>query len=200
MGLIEAIHGNYVFRRRVRVLSGMFANLIPENASVLDVGCGDGSIDSLILGGRPDVRIRGVDILARKQTRIPVDLFDGKTLPFATGSFDVVLLVDVLHHSEEPAELLSETARVSRGTILLKDHVCDGAFDRSILAFMDWVGNARHGVALPSNYWSRQQWQEAFAKAGLVNERWNAKLYLYAWPAGWIFDRSLHFMVELEKR
>lgn len=199
MSLIEAIHGNYVFRRRARVLSGIFANLIPENASVLDVGCGDGSIDSLILGRRPDIRISGVDVLVRRQTEIPVDLFDGKTLPFAEGSFDAVLLVDVLHHSEDPIGLLCEVARVARGIILMKDHLCEGVFDRRILTLMDWIGNARHGVALRADYWSRQQWDEAFAKAGLIKTRWNAKLELYPWPAGWIFDRSLHFVAELEK-
>jgi SAM-dependent methyltransferase len=200
MSFIEKFHDNYVFGRRVRVLAGMFANLIPENASVLDVGCGEGSIDSLILGQRPDISIRGADVLVRAHTRIPVDLLDGETLPFAADSFDVVLLVDVLHHSEDPIGLLSEVTRIARGTILVKDHICERALDRYILEFMDRVGNARHGVPLLSNYWSRQQWSEAFAKLGLVNERWNAKLGLYPLPAGWIFDRSLHFLAELKKR
>ena len=200
MSFIEKFHDNYVFGRRVRVLAGMFANLIPENASVLDVGCGEGSIDSLILGQRPDISIRGADVLVRAQTRIPVDLLDGETLPFAADSFDVVLLVDVLHHSEDPIGLLREVTRIARGTILVKDHICERALDRHLLEFMDWVGNARHGVPLLSNYWSRQQWSEAFAKLGLVNERWNAKLGLYPLPAGWVFDRSLHFLAELKKR
>ncbi|HXM33671.1 MAG TPA: hypothetical protein VN920_00655 [Pyrinomonadaceae bacterium] len=59
MSLIEKIHGNYIFQRRVQVLSEILANLIPENARVLDAGCGAGSIDSLILSRRPDISNRG---------------------------------------------------------------------------------------------------------------------------------------------
>ena len=114
MGLLDEIHGKHVFRRRVRVLSRMFAELLPANASVLDVGCGEGSIDSLIMALRPDITIRGTDRLVRSHTQIPVDLLDSKTLPYGDESIDVVLLVDVLHHSQDPIGLLSEVARVTR--------------------------------------------------------------------------------------
>jgi SAM-dependent methyltransferase len=199
MSLIDKIHGEHVFQRRVRVLSELFLKLLPENAGILDVGCGDGSIDSVIKSRRPDISIRGADTLLRSHTQIPVDLLDGKKLPFANESFDVVLLVDVLHHSEDPMELLTEVARVTRGTVLLKDHLCEGSWDRHVLEFMDWVGNARHGVPLLSNYWSRQQWEEALSKLALVPIQWHEKLALYPWPATWIFDRSLHFVAELKK-
>lgn len=198
MSLIDKIHGNYVFARRVQVLSEIFANLIPQKARVLDVGCGDGSIDSVILSQRPDISIRGVDVLPRSKPRIFVDVFDGKTLPFADDSFDTVMLVDVLHHAQDPFALLREVDRVARETILLKDHLCEGRFDRTILRFMDWIGNARHGVALRGDYWSSRQWKEAFAKLNLVNGEWNANLNLYPWPATWVFDRSLHFVAELK--
>jgi hypothetical protein len=62
---------------------------------------------------------------------------------------------------------------------------------------MDWVGNAHYGVALPYNYWTRQQWNDAFARLGLTVELWQSQLNLY--PAGidWIFGRSLHFAAKL---
>lgn len=199
MSLLDKIHGQHVFRRRVRVLSKMFAELLPANASVLDVGCGEGSIDYLIMSQRPDVTIKGADALVRSHTQIPVDLLDGKTLPYGDESIDVVLLVDVLHHSQDPIGLLSEVARVARHKILLKDHICEGPWDRCLLKTMDWVGNARHGVPLLSNYWSRQQWQDAFTRLNVVPVQWHEKLGLYPQPAGWIFDSSLHFLAELEK-
>jgi SAM-dependent methyltransferase len=199
MKLIDKIHGKHVFRRRIRVLSGLFAQLLPANASVLDLGCGEGSIDSLIMSRRPDISIKGADVLVRSKTQIPVTLLDGKKLPFADESFDVVFLVDVLHHSEDPLELLREAARVTRGTILLKDHLCERPWDRYILELMDRVGNARHGVPLLWKYWSQQQWQQAFSQLGLVHVQWHDKLGLYPRPASWIFDSSLHFLAQIEK-
>src|SRR5205823_13180364 len=42
MRLIESVHGGYVHKRRVWILSDRFSRLIPSNSRVLDVGCGDG--------------------------------------------------------------------------------------------------------------------------------------------------------------
>ena len=114
MSVIGAAHANLVFGRRVRVLASQLANLLPENATVLDVGCGDGTLDSLILRSRPDLSINGIDILVRPQTHIPVVPFDGTTIPYPDGAFDVVMFVDVLHHTEDPMVLLGEAKRVAR--------------------------------------------------------------------------------------
>ena len=53
--------------------------------------------------------------------------------------------------------LLRETVRVARQVIVIKDHLLKGAFAYSTLRLMDWVGNARHDVALPYNYWTSAQ-------------------------------------------
>ena len=47
MGLIESVHGGYVHERRIVVLSDWCSKLIPFNSKVLDVGCGDGRLNSL---------------------------------------------------------------------------------------------------------------------------------------------------------
>jgi ubiquinone/menaquinone biosynthesis C-methylase UbiE len=199
MTLIESIHEGYVFGRRVRSLAENLAALLPPNATVLDVGCGDGALAQRIMGQRPDVEIKGIDVLIRGRTHIPVEKFDGQKIPFADGSFDVVLFVDVLHHMTDPLVLLREAVRVARQGILLKDHTANGILAYPTLRFMDRVGNARHGVVLPFNYWTRQQWMDAFYSLGLSVGAWKKHLSLYPWPANWIFGRSLHFVAWLEK-
>jgi ubiquinone/menaquinone biosynthesis C-methylase UbiE len=194
MSLIEKIHGQCVFQRRVTVIAGCLAALLPRNASVLDVGCGDGSLAKLIQDQRPDVRIHGIDVLVRPQTAIPVEPFDGTHIPVADGSYDVVMFVDVLHHTNDPLVLLREARRVARQSVLLKDHTRNGFLAGPTLRFMDNVGNARYGVALPYNYWPREQWQAAFHELGLKVETWQQKLGLYSAWADWLFGRSLHFI------
>lgn len=198
MSLIDSIHGNYVFGRRVRVLSDRLAELLPADSKILDVGCGDGTIASLLMRKRGDVRIEGIDVLVRPQTRIPVTPFDGNRIPFADRSFDAVMFVDVLHHTEDPMILLREAARVARKAIVIKDHTMDGLLAGTTLRLMDYVGNARHGVVLPYNYWSLARWNRAFEELGLKPSVWNPKLGLYPPPASWIFDRSLHFVASLD--
>lgn len=179
------------------MLTEHLVRLLPRGASVLDIGCGDGSIDVSIKQARPDVEIKGIDTMVRKTTGIPVTPFDGATIPFTDKSFDVVMFADVLHHTNDPLVLLREAKRVARQVVVLKDHTCDGAFDGYTLRLMDWVGNAPYGVALPYNYWSEQQWRRAFDSLDLKMRTWSGKVGLYPWPASLLFDRSLHFVATL---
>lgn len=200
MSLIARIHGSYVHQRRVRVLRDHLAALIPPNARALDVGCGDGLLAHLILQKRPDLELRGIDILVREQTHIPVDGFDGLVIPHADASFDVVMFVDVLHHTQDPMVLLREAVRVARQAIVIKDHTRNGLLAGFTLRLLDWVGNARHGVVLPYNYWPHQRWCEAFATLALTVGVWKKDLSLYPRPANWVFGRSLHFIARLDVR
>ena len=197
MKLSERVHEQYASSRRVRVLASHFAELIPQNARLLDVGCGDGKVAAHIAALRRDVEIRGTDVLVRPDTAIPVDPFDGSTLPHPDDSFDAVLFVDVLHHSDDALRLLREAIRVARQCVLIKDHTLEGWLAGPTLRFMDRVGNARHGVALPYHYWARERWDQVFAELGLRVEHFVRDLGLYPWPASMLFGRSLHFVAHL---
>ena len=197
MRVIEKIHGGYVHNRRVRVLCDQFCRIIPRNASVLDVGCGDGLLCAMIMNQRPDLKMRGIDVLVRPNTHVPVDAFDGRVIPHPDGAFDCVLFVDVLHHTDDPEVLVREAARVARDSILIKDHTRNGALAGPTLRIMDWVGNARYGVTLPYNYWPRQRWQDMLARRGLKIESWVSRIGLYPWWASWAFERELHFIARI---
>jgi SAM-dependent methyltransferase len=166
---------------------------------VLDVGSGDGWLASLIAEQNPTLRLRGLDTLVRPGARIPIAPFDGHRIPEVDGGVDVVMFVDVLHHTEDPMELLTEAARVARRAVVIKDHLRNGILAGPTLRAMDWVGNARHGVVLPYNYWSRAQWMDAFRALGLSIQDWTTALRLYPAPLDWIFGRSLHFAARLER-
>jgi SAM-dependent methyltransferase len=113
--LHRKVHGKAVFDRRIEVLTRTLADFIPANARVLDIGCGSGTLAKRIMALRPDVSIEGIDVLVRPGTEIPVTEFDGDTIPWPDGHFDIALFVDVLHHTEAPARLLAEAKRVSNG-------------------------------------------------------------------------------------
>ena len=201
MTLADVIHGGFVHPRRVNVLAAHASKLIPLRAQVLDVGSGDGLLAAAIAERRPDLRIAGIDVLVRAHPPIQVTPFDGRTIPTANDSVDVVTCFDVLHHAENPAALLREAARVARRCIIVKDHICDGSFARWTLRAMDFVGNARHGVALPHHYWSSAQWAAAIAELQLDPAVWQiGDLGLYPWPASAVFGRELHVLTRLDLR
>jgi SAM-dependent methyltransferase len=193
-----SIHERYVAPRRAGILAGHIAPLLPENGRVLDVGCGDGAVSREIMQLRPGLHIEGVEVLPRGRPEIEVSAYDGNNIPFHDKSFDAAMFVDVLHHAADPAQLLREAARVARQYVVIKDHLAEGWLAASMLRFMDRVGNARHGVALPYNYWRRALWQQELERAGLFPAIWKESLHLYPWPANLVFDRSLHFVSRLE--
>jgi len=200
VSLVERIHGGYVHCRRIRVIASHLSALVPPGSELLDVGCGDGLLSWYIAQARPDLRVSGIDVLARHSTHIPVSAFDGLTIPRPDRGADVLLFVDVLHHMADPVRLLLEAARVARRAIIIKDHVLTGVLAGPTLRFMDWIGNARHGVPLPYNYWPLARWNAAFEESGLKVEAWIGDLRLYPWPTDYVFGRSLHFVARLAAR
>lgn len=178
----------------MQVLTRHLCDILPQQASVIDVGAGDGLLARRVLDIRPDLQWKAVDTLPRPTAHVPVQLYDGRVIPFADRSFDVALFVDVLHHTDDPAAMLREAVRVARRHIVIKDHLREGMFADARLRFMDWVGNAGWGVRLPYNYWSHTQWQEALHALRLMPVSMRTSLGLYPWWADWVFGQSLHFI------
>jgi SAM-dependent methyltransferase len=198
--IIREPHRRFVTSRRAHVLVGHLRELIPPNARILDIGCGDGLIDRMVMAARPDASIQGIDVFLRPRLLIPVLKYDGVRIPHPDRSFDTVLFLDVLHHTTDPMSLLREARRVSRKYIIIKDHNCDGFAAGPLLRFMDWIGNAPHGVVLTYNYWPYSRWQSAFNALGLTIGEYRDHLGLYPAPARWVFERGLHFIIRLELR
>ena len=195
--VISRLHSQLVLNRRLRVLSEHALKLLPATGTVLDVGCGNGVISRYIMDARPQLSIQGIDVLKRPACAIPMETYDGKRFPFDDKSVDAVIFMDVLHHTDDPLGLLQEASRVARQSIIVKDHLCENRMSERILAFMDWIGNRSHGVALPYNYWSSKQWKEAWKQLGSEPDKYVVNIGLYPWLAQPVFENGLHFIARI---
>lgn len=176
-------------------MAALSAALADERCSILDIGCGSGEIGSdLAAAGH---RVVGVEVLARDDCAIPVARFDGTRLPFPDGAFDAAVVVDVLHHTADPRAVLAEAHRVTRRSVLVKDHVAESELDRLTLSVMDWVGNRQFGVGREGAYLSASEWSAAFAAAGLEVADTVTELDLYPAVVKPVFERRLHFVARL---
>ena len=137
-----------------------------EQLTVLDVGTGGADIPMALLA-RADERGRGLavvgidsrpEVLAAAVVAMPavaatpgleLHVGDGRSLPYADGSFDVVHASMVLHHlpPDEAVLLLREMGRVARLGVVVND------LDRSRPG---WIGAWLMGHLLTRNRYTRQ--------------------------------------------
>ena len=178
----------------------MLVRRIPDNASVLDVGCGNGVIADLINRTNPSASFQGLEVKPRPSCLIPCIAYDGENFPVPDSCFDICMFVDVLHHTQHLGRLLNEAKRVSRRYVLIKDHLCESSADHAVLAFMDWVGNHAHGVGLTYNYQSKARWNDLFSSSGFRTVDWTENVPLYPAPFDKLFGRRLHFLGMFETR
>ena len=198
MNVVAKLHSSKIHGKRISSLLKNLADLVPQQGRLLDVGCGDGLLASLLAEQTPQCQIQGIDVLVRSQTKIPVQEFDGSRIPMDDNSVDAVMMIDVLHHTDDPEILVREARRVARQWLIIKDHNRNGFMANSTLRLMDWVGNAYNGVALPYNYLSKQEWNELFDRTSLAIETYRPKLGLYGMPGDLVFGRDLHFVARLD--
>jgi len=198
--IVVKTHRKIIMGRRVSQIAKGISSLIPKGVnSVLDVGAGTGEMAVAINELRPELEFSGVDVYIRPKTFIPVTEYNGEVLPFDDNSIDAVIIVDVLHHCDDPAAVLKECARVSKRWVIIKENISDSRHDEMVLSFMDWVGNRSHGVVLPYNYLSTLKWQSVIEEAGLKKIDSFTKLKLYPVPFEFLFGGGLHCLYLLEK-
>lgn len=89
--------------------------------NILDVGSGEGLVDFFITRNERNIELYGGDydleVLHLSQAINPVSSYiglDAGSLPFASESFDLVMMNEVLEHLEDYDATVSEAARVSK--------------------------------------------------------------------------------------
>jgi 2-polyprenyl-3-methyl-5-hydroxy-6-metoxy-1,4-benzoquinol methylase len=180
-------------KRRKSILQALLPFLAGER-TVLDVGCGDGKIAEDLRSQCPGIRIHGVDTHFAPGLRppIPCSRFDGIHLPFADKTYDACLVLDVLHHSRSPEQLLVETARVARGAVIVKDHDYRSGLDRLLMKWGDYLGNRMFGVDLPYNFRTWEEFERMFLETGFSIQKVEDSV-----KPGGALELHHHFVVRL---
>jgi ubiquinone/menaquinone biosynthesis C-methylase UbiE len=94
---------------------------LPRLTSILDVGCGSGSMARLLAAKHPDAQVVGVDLRSDARERVRGERLDNPKfeqgdifhLPFRDGAFDLVWSKYVLQWLEDPAPAVAELRRVT---------------------------------------------------------------------------------------
>jgi len=112
---------------RVRRVLGVLRAFRP--ARLLDVGSGRGAFLWPLLDGLPGVAVTAIDVLPHRVEgvacvlrggvrRLTCARMDATALGFATGTFEVVTLLEVLEHLPDPEAAACEALRVARTAVV----------------------------------------------------------------------------------
>jgi SAM-dependent methyltransferase len=111
--------------RRARQLIAEVGAWLPNEGRVLDLGSGTGHASALV------ERDLGLEVVSADVSdmhvvgRPPVLIADG-VLPFERETFSAALLLFMLAYPDNPADLLKEVARVTRGPIIVVQTLYSG--------------------------------------------------------------------------
>jgi 2-polyprenyl-3-methyl-5-hydroxy-6-metoxy-1,4-benzoquinol methylase len=165
--LASAEHTHFWFRGRAKLLVWALRHHFPRAASLLDVGCGRGSILVAMRDAFPDMSFAGGELLDAglrlAHQQLPgVDLYqmDARALPF-DREFDVVTSCDVLEHLDDDAAVTRELFRAVKpggGLIVtVPQH--------------QWLWSAVDAYSHHRRRYARRQLTAVIESAGFVIER-----------------------------
>lgn len=157
-------------------------DLIPEGASVLDLGCGAGGLLAR-LKDRDHSHLVGIELdelsiiagIQRGLDIVQVDLNEGLT-PFSDGQFDFVVLSQTLQAMRKVELLIGEMLRVGRRCIVSFPNVAYGPLRRRLMEFgqapQTEGGQHFHWYNTPSvRYFSIRDFEDFCRDKGIRIER-----------------------------
>ncbi len=108
-------------RYEIRDYHRRYRRHLAQASSLLDIGVGSGLALRHVMEQNPHLTATGIDIrdLRLPDVKVPLQLYNGHTMPFDANRFDVSLIFYVLHHCENPQRVLEEAVRVTRQTIIV---------------------------------------------------------------------------------
>lgn len=130
-----------------------WANLSPD-AVILDVACGTGELERLLLAENPQQQIIGVDLsdkmLAQARQKLQAfpqvqfQVATARSLPFSDHCFDRVISANSFHYFDAPQAALQEMRRVLKpgGRLLLLDWCRDDWFCQLCDLILKWIDPA----------------------------------------------------------
>ena len=140
------------------------APYLPSRAHILEIGSGPGSVLSLLRADGRNVTAVDVTDTSYNDTLQPI-LYDGARLPYDDDSFDVALLLTVLHHTHDPDAILREAMRVAARVLVIED-IYSSPLQRRLTKVTDAIINLEF-IDHPHANRDDKGWHETFERLGL---------------------------------
>ena len=156
-----------------------FESFLTAGSQVLDIGGAWGFyFEPLVRRGH---FVTVLDVAKPTYQRTPVVLYDSDgPFPFPDKSFDISLIVTVLHHADHPERILDEAIRVTRKTIIIVEDLYRHPCGKFWTVLRDQIYNFEY-FGHPKQFRTAQGWQDLFKEKKLESVYFEE---LYTWLSG----------------
>ena len=157
--VIRSIFHNLHELRAKNAILNKIDPFLQKGDKILDIGTGTGHVCKRLLEAGFDVSALDVHDLSFFDDIKPI-VYDGNIIPFDDDTFDVALILTVLHHTPNPKKIIAEAKRVSNKIVIIED-VYRNFFGKYLTFFFDSVGNFELFHHPHSNK-TDEQWRKVF--------------------------------------
>ncbi len=145
---------------------------LAQARSVLDIGVGPGLALRHVMRHNPHLTFAGVDVqdIRLPEVNVPLQLYDGHTLPFTENQFDISLLFYVLHHCRDPHRLLDEAVRVTCHKLIVIEEFNRPGVDETSLDLTERQSHRALGIPpdLPYQLFGKAEFETMLQKRNLI--------------------------------
>ena len=145
--------------KRAEFFVKIFENYLPPASRILDIGGRWGYYAAPLEQRGHHVTV--LDVVKPGYQQHPVVVYPGDTMPFPDKSFDVSLLVTMLHHVGDPEAILKEAARVTSKRLIVIEDLYHHAAGRWWTEMRDRFYNFEF-YGHPCNFKKMGEWLELF--------------------------------------
>lgn len=164
---------------RAEFFARIFEKYLEPRSRILDIGGGWGFYAEPLEKRGHDCTV--LDIIKPGYQRAPVVIYDPRhPMPFADKSFDVSLIVTVMHHAPDPAAILREARRVTKKTLIVVEDLYHHELGRWWTIFRDQLYNFEF-FGHPCQFRKKREWMKLFMDCGFEPYR---DEQVYTWMAG----------------
>ena len=150
---------------RAEFFVSLFEKYLSANSEVLDIGGGWGFYAAPLKKRGHHLVV--LDAVKPGYQEAPVVICEpGQPIPFPDKSFDVSLMITMLHHTSDPEAVINEARRVTRKRLIVVEDIYHHALGRFWTVLRDRIYNFEY-FGHPCQFKKSEGWKELFNKMGL---------------------------------
>jgi len=111
--------------KRINYRMNLIAEELEDNSTILDIGCGNGDLLSIIHKKQPNAKLLGIDISSDAVNKTQMKGFRAIEVDITQinlrelGSYDYIIMSEIIEHISNPERIILDIKKITRKKIII---------------------------------------------------------------------------------